>query len=94
MARPREFNEDQVLDAAMNVFWRRGYAGTTTQDLVDATGLGRSSLYAAYGSKQGIFEHALIRYRKYAQMHLNHLQGTGGAIESLRELMYRVVDAD
>ena len=46
----------RVLDAAMHTFWRKGYEGTSAQDLVDATGLGRGSLYAAYANKHGIFD--------------------------------------
>ncbi|NYD91216.1 TetR family transcriptional regulator [Sphingomonas melonis] len=44
MGRPRQFNEDRVLDAVMETFWQRGFDGTSAQHLVDATGLGRGSL--------------------------------------------------
>jgi len=60
MGRPREFDEERVLDAVMETFWCQGYEGTSTQDLVDATGLGRGSLYAAYANKDGLFEQALV----------------------------------
>lgn len=43
--RPREFNKPEVLDAAMNVFWLKGYAACSTEDLYSSTGLGRGSLY-------------------------------------------------
>ena len=62
MARPREFDEEQVLDAAMRLFWIKGYPGTSLQDIVDATGLERPSIYNAYGNKRGVFHHALDRY--------------------------------
>ncbi|WP_341668978.1 TetR/AcrR family transcriptional regulator [Alcaligenes sp. SDU_A2] len=93
MARPREFDEDRVLDAVMDAFWRNGFEGTSAQDLVDATGLGRGSLYAAYSSKGNLFEHALVRYQKQAQQHVEQLRQPGSAIERLRELMQTIVDA-
>ena len=62
MARAREFNEDQVLDAAMHLFWSKGYPGTSIQDLVEATGLKPPSIYNAYGNKRGLFNVVLARY--------------------------------
>lgn len=94
MARPREFDEERVLDAVMETFWRNGYEGTSAQDLVDATGLGRGSLYAAYASKDGLFEQALLRYRKRAQAHVQQLRKPGSPVRRLRELMQGIVDAD
>ncbi|MGI3167954.1 TetR/AcrR family transcriptional regulator [Pseudooceanicola sp. C21-150M6] len=60
--RPRSFDEGEVLDRAMQVFWRRGYAETSVADLVAATGLERASLYAAFGDKQGLYLAVLTRY--------------------------------
>ncbi|MET9526885.1 TetR/AcrR family transcriptional regulator [Streptomyces coeruleorubidus] len=62
MARPRKFDEEWALDAAMRVFWERGYEATSTQDLCDATGLGRSSIYNTFQSKRDLFGRALARY--------------------------------
>ena len=62
MGRPRTFDPDRAIDKAMGVFWRRGYRGTSIQDLVDATGLKRGSLYAAFGSKAGLFAAVMDRY--------------------------------
>jgi AcrR family transcriptional regulator len=60
--RPREFDVDQALDRALGVFWRKGYEGTTLPDLTKAMGINRPSLYAAFGSKEGLFRKALDRY--------------------------------
>ncbi len=62
MPRRREFIEDQVLDAAMHLFWAKGYPGTSMQDIVDATGLQGPSLYNAYGNKRSLFNVVLARY--------------------------------
>ena len=62
MARPRSFDEDTVCDLAREVFWDRGYAGTSVEDLTTATGLNRSSLYGAFGDKNGLFLRAFDRY--------------------------------
>lgn len=63
MARPREFDEDEVLDKAMLQFWDRGYEGTSTTELLAATGLTNSSLYKAFGSKEGLYRRVAERYR-------------------------------
>jgi len=62
MSRPREFDEDQVLDQVLKTFWMRGYEGTSIDDLTAATGLARASLYGAFGDKTQLFERAITRY--------------------------------
>src|SRR6202045_1447058 len=60
--RPRSFDSDKALDAAMQVFWRKGYEGTSLSDLTKAVGVNRPSLYAAFGDKEALFRKALDRY--------------------------------
>lgn len=62
MARPREFDEDEVLDAAVARFWRDGYEGTSMRDLIAGTGLTSASLYNAFGDKRALYRRALDRY--------------------------------
>ena len=62
MARPRSFSTEQVVHAAQGVFWRSGYQQAAIGDLERATGLHRSSLYAAFGTKKAIFDQALDTY--------------------------------
>lgn len=62
--RPREFDLDVALDAAIEVFWRQGYEGTTLDDLTRAMGINRPSLYAAFGNKEETFKLAVARYAK------------------------------
>lgn len=59
MGRPRQFEEARVVRLAAAVFQRRGYAATSVDDLVEATGVHRGSLYGVFGSKHGLFLRAL-----------------------------------
>ncbi|WP_312127915.1 TetR/AcrR family transcriptional regulator [Brevundimonas sp.] len=60
--RPRAFDRDQALEAAMRVFWEKGYVATSMTDLTTAMGIASPSLYAAFGSKEDLFREALDRY--------------------------------
>ncbi|MBG0831242.1 TetR/AcrR family transcriptional regulator [Planomonospora sp. ID67723] len=93
MARTREFDTDAVVDAAIGVFWRKGYAATSIQDLVEATGIGRGSLYAAFGSKDGLYEAALARYAEQSTSDVAaRLEGAAPARDVLRDLLLYIVD--
>lgn len=60
--RPRSFDRDAALDAAMRLFWTKGYEATSIADLTAAMGIGSPSLYAAFGSKEGLFNAAIDRF--------------------------------
>ncbi|APE30197.1 hypothetical protein BOX17_04060 [Halomonas aestuarii] len=62
--RPIAFSPDEAANAAMRVFWARGYDSASTRDLLEAMGLSRSSLYQAFGNKEQLFLEALRRYRE------------------------------
>lgn len=64
MTRPQAFDYDVVLQAAMRLFWQRGYEGTSLADLLRVTTLSKSSLYATFGSKHGLFVAAFDAYRR------------------------------
>src|ERR1700753_1582272 len=63
MARTKDFDEDEVLKKAVNLFWLKGYNATSMQDLVDGLGISRSSLYDTYGDKHTLFIKALEAYK-------------------------------
>ena len=62
MGRPREFNAEQALEQAMEVFWARGYEATSLQDLIGAMEISKSSFYEAFGSKRELFLSAIGHY--------------------------------
>lgn len=71
MARPREFDVDAAVDKAMHAFWAKGYKATSVDDLCAATGLSRSSLYAAYGGKRALLHRSLARYEAEAVVRID-----------------------
>ena len=62
MARTKEFDRERALERAMQVFWVKGYTATSLDDLLEATGIGRQSLYDTFGSKRELFGEAIHRY--------------------------------
>lgn len=64
MARTKVFNEQEILERAMHLFWQKGYNATSAQDLVDELGISRSSLYDTFGDKHSLFVQALKQYKK------------------------------
>lgn len=96
MARPRTFDEERALDAAMRTFWEKGYEATSTQDLCDATGLGRSSIYNTFKSKHDLFERALAHYldTKRAPQEALLEDAARPAAERIRTLLSGVIEGE
>ena len=69
--RVRQFDADEALDRALEVFWARGYEGATLPELTKAMGIARPSLYAAFGNKEQLFHKALDRYQTGPQSFVN-----------------------
>jgi AcrR family transcriptional regulator len=93
MGRPREFNVDEALDLALQVFWRKGYEGASMADLTETMGITKPSLYSAFGNKEELFRKALDRY----------VDGPGGYVQAalakptvrgvVEHLLYESADA-
>lgn len=92
MARPRTFDEGEVLDRAMDVFCRHGYDGTTMAELTAAMGVTAPSIYAAFDSKRGLFEAVLDRYTDGQQAHRAWVLAAPTAREVAERLLYRAAD--
>jgi len=88
VGRPRSFDMDQALERALQVFWRKGYEGTSLSDLTGAMGINRPSLYAAFGDKEALFRNALDRYAEasasYVREALNQPTARGVVEKLLR----------
>jgi AcrR family transcriptional regulator len=76
MGRHREFDEETVLDAALEVFWDKGFEGTSFEDLTRATRVARPGLYSAFGNKEALFRKALDRYED------RHMRFMSAALEA------------
>jgi len=94
MGRPREFDIEAALDKAMQVFWSKGYEATSLDDLCEATGLGRSSMYAAFTDKRRIYMQVLQRYEQRAVARVGKaLAGDGPVRDDLAAFLREVIDS-
>ncbi|MGW0806444.1 TetR/AcrR family transcriptional regulator [Nonomuraea sp. NPDC002799] len=95
MARPRKFEEERAVEAAMRAFWDAGYEATSTQDLCAATGLGRSSVYNTFASKHELFTKALRHYMDERNTVLAELMdGDLPVREKVRTVLWWAVEPD
>ncbi|MEO1054707.1 MAG: TetR/AcrR family transcriptional regulator [Bacteroidota bacterium] len=92
MPRNEVFDRDEVIESAMNLFWKKGFNGTSMQDLVDATGLGRSSIYNSFGSKMDFYLTALNRYNALnAEDFRKALLDSSDPLEAIENIFYAVL---
>lgn len=93
VGRPREFDTDQVLDAAMQAFWAKGYEATSMGDLMAATGLHKGSLYQAFGDKHALFVQALQRYLAAMRRHKNEcIAQAATPLDGIRAAAHSLID--
>jgi TetR/AcrR family transcriptional regulator, transcriptional repressor for nem operon len=93
MARTRQFDERQALVAAMLVFWEKGYEGTSIQDLEDAMGLKRTSIYNTFGNKRTVFERVTACYKESIMADLfAAMDGAPNIREGVRRLLNGALD--
>jgi TetR/AcrR family transcriptional repressor of nem operon len=95
MARPREFDREVALQKATEVFWAKGYASTSTEDLIAAMGIGRQSLYNAFGEKRSLYVEALERYQQTTTLgHLQRLNAPVSPLEGIAALLLGLIAED
>ena len=90
--RTKEFDNERIADLAMRAFWKHGYAATSIQDLVECTGLSRSSLYSTFESKHGLYQEALRRYETVTMENVELLSTDGSPKALIRLLLMKVVE--
>ncbi|MFF4902960.1 TetR/AcrR family transcriptional regulator [Streptomyces sp. NPDC001068] len=95
MARTREFDIDQAVDRAMDLFWRRGYAETSLQDLLQELSIGSGSFYAAFGSKEQLYIRSLDRYASLQADDLGKaFDETTEIRTAVRQVLTSLIEAD
>jgi TetR/AcrR family transcriptional regulator, transcriptional repressor for nem operon len=95
MVRPREFDRDAALERAMQVFWVKGFATTSTEDLVAAMGIGRQSLYNAFGDKRRLYLEALETYQQRTTAgQLKRLSKPASALDGIQDLLGGLIAED
>jgi len=91
--RPRAFDVEQALDQALRTFWRAGYQATSMSDLTEAIGIGRASLYGAFGDKDAVFRRALARYReRYGGRPLLALEEEADVRQAFGRFLFELAD--
>src|SRR5258707_9790192 len=95
MARPKEFDRDAAVERAMSVFWLKGYAATSTDDLLRAMKIGRQSMYDTFGDKRRLYIEALERYqRESVAGHIDRLRSTASPIAGIEALVVGVIASE
>ncbi|BFO10178.1 TetR/AcrR family transcriptional regulator [Serratia rubidaea] len=93
--RPREFDDQEVIQAAREAFWQNGFEATSAQMLVECTGLGRGSLYAAFGSKEQLYHKALESYHQESiDFHQSIFSSAGTVKQRLHTLLQKGTEID
>jgi TetR/AcrR family transcriptional repressor of nem operon len=93
MGRHKEFDRDEALQKAMEVFWSRGYEAASIQDLVEHMGINRQSLYDTFGDKHALYLQALDHYREVEGRKMFELLARPGSVKkALRQLFLNVIE--
>jgi AcrR family transcriptional regulator len=90
--RPRSFCKEEALDRAMTVFWRSGYEGASLTNLTEAMGINSPSLYACFGSKEGLFKAVLQRYDERRNTFMTQVTAAPTAAAVAETFLYGVAD--
>jgi AcrR family transcriptional regulator len=95
MARPKEFDRDVAVERAMSVFWSKGYAATSTDDLLQAMKIGRQSLYDTFGDKKRLYVETLERYqRESVAGHIERLRSGVSPLAGIEALLVGLISPD
>ena len=92
MGRPKSYDREEVLERALGVFWHKGFEGAHLNELVEATGLNRFSLYKEFGSKEGLFNEAMSRYMEQLGSLVVHLEAEPRGVDNIRTYFEALID--
>jgi TetR/AcrR family transcriptional repressor of nem operon len=91
MARKKEYNEDVVVEKAMNLFWRHGYSTTSMQMLEKEMGINKFSIYSSFGNKHGLFLESLKVYKSKIHLIFEEFKNANNGIEDIKTFFYNSV---
>ncbi len=93
MPRVKQFNEEEVLHKAMELFWRKGFHATSMQDLIDTLGINRASLYDTFGGKQQLFDRAFTNYKEISRKRMIAILESESTVkDGFRKLFQLAID--
>ena len=91
MARKKEYNEDAVVEKAMNLFWRNGYESTSMQMLEKEMGINKFSIYSSFGNKHGLFHESLKSYNRKVNFVFEEFKKSDKGIEGIKDFFYNSI---
>jgi AcrR family transcriptional regulator len=94
MARKKEYNEDEVIEKAMKLFWRKGYETTSMQMLEKEMGINKFSIYSSFGNKHGLFLESLKCYQKKVNVILEKFKNASNGVEDIKQFFYASVSSN
>lgn len=92
MARKKQYNEEQVIEKAMNLFWRNGYETTSMQMLEKEMGINKFSIYASFGNKNGVLLESLKCYKSKLNKLIDKLKNSSEGIDSIKQYFYDFIE--
>ena len=88
MARKKQYNEEEVIEKAMYLFWRNGYENTSVRMLEKEMGINQFSIYASFGSKHGVFLECLKAYKLREKDTFSKLKNSNNGVEDIKQFFY------
>lgn len=92
MPRVKKYNEEEVIEKAMNLFWRNGYETTSMQMLEKEMGINKFSIYSSFGSKNGVFLESLKCYKKKLNKLLSKLESSENGVLAIKQYFYDFIE--
>nr|WP_321223149.1 TetR/AcrR family transcriptional regulator [uncultured Psychroserpens sp.] len=92
MARKKEYIENEVIEKAMNLFWRNGYESTSMKMLEKEMGINKFSIYSSFGSKHGVFIESLKSYKSKVRSIFETFKNSNNGVEDIKDFFYNSVE--